>query len=324
MKLELSYGTDAFCVPGAVLEKLSELTQTDLQVLLALCAQADLRTDQEEAVRQMCTLIHASADEIEKSVLTLRQAGFLTGGTVRTAKRIPMVKKPPETEHRNEPAVMPISIPEYTGEQIAQMVDAAPLYKVIIDETQKICGTMFNPTEISRVLSLADYLKLDFEHILMIFTYCKNRGKTSVQYIVKTAYTLYNEGIDTRAAFEEYVKKSEEFDIMTGKVRTLFGTGERAFTKKEKEMIADWCSREIPDELIERAYEITISNIGKASMAYTNKILLNWVDAGYRNLEDVQNALDTYKREKQTKMSFETDEFFEAALRRGSKKLGEA
>ena len=46
MKLELSYGTDAFCVPGAVLEKLSELTQTDLQVLLALCAQADLRTDQ--------------------------------------------------------------------------------------------------------------------------------------------------------------------------------------------------------------------------------------------------------------------------------------
>lgn len=62
------------------------------------------------------------------------------------------------------------------------------------------------------MLGLADYLKLDFEHILMIFTFCKNKGKTSVHYIVKTAYTLYNEGIDNRAAFEEYVKKAEEFD----------------------------------------------------------------------------------------------------------------
>ena len=207
---------------------------------------------------------------------------------------------------------------------MAQLIDQRPLYKVIIDETQKICGRIFTPAEIGKVIGLADYLKLDFEHILMLFAYCKKRGKTSVAYIVKTAYSLYNQGIDTRAAMEQYVKDTEAFDSFSGRVRSVFGIGDRAWSAKEKEIIAGWIQNNISEELMRKAYEITVDNIGKMSFAYTNKVLLNWQEAGYKTLMDVEEAIQSYQTNKQSKASFETDEFFEAALRRGLAKLSEA
>ena len=329
MKLEINYGSDAFSVPGALLGRLSELSRTELAVLLALCAEPALRADGEQAAQQLAERFGCESADVERAIGTLRGMGFV--GAPRTPRRTPLRRKDDRPEGgrpfdntQQRIAAMPISMPEYTGEQIEAMIESTPNYKVIIDQTQKICGTIFTPTEVSRVLSLADYLKLDFEHIVMLFTYCKSRGKTSVQYAVKTAYTLYNQGIDTRAAFEEYVKKSEQFESIAGQVRAIFGMGERAFTSKEKEMIAGWCKAEIPRELMERAYEITVDNTGKASMAYANKILNSWNEKGYRTLADVEQAMNEYRQQKeaQSPSSFGTDEFFEAALKRGREKMG--
>ena len=332
MKLTVNYGNEAFSVPGALLERISEMSSLEVSVLLVMCADPALRCGPQEAAALIAAQIGANEVEVETAINTLRGMGFVS--TARTSRRAAVPKRAVtiSAERKEEPfvdtqqrvAVMPISMPEYSGEQIANMIDRTPMYKVIIDEVQKVCGTMFTPTEVSRVLSLADYLKLDFEHILMLFTYCRSRGKTSVQYAVKTAYTLYNQGIDTKAAFEEYVKKSEQFDTLAGKVRSIFGMGERAFSAKEKEAIASWCRAEIPVELIEQAYEITVNNTGKAAISYANKILTKWTEKGYRTLSDVERAEMEYRREKEEAGgSFKTDEFFEAALRRGRKKMGE-
>lgn len=332
MKLVVNYASDAFSVPGVILERVSDMSETELAVLLNLCADPTLRTEAHEAPALIAERLGRDTEEVEGAISTLRGMGIIS--TSRTPRRMAMPKRTVtiSAQKKDEPfvdtqqrvAVMPISMPEYTGEQIADMIDETPVYKVIIDETQKICGTMFTPTEVSRVLSLADYLKLDFEHILMLFTYCKSRGKSSVQYAVKTAYTLYNQGIDTKAAFEEYVKKSEQFDSVAGKVRAIFGMGERAFSAKEKEAIASWCRAEIPTELIEQAYEITVNNTGKAAISYANKILTTWIEKGYRTLADVEAAESEYRRAKEEAGgSFKTDEFFEAALRRGREKMGE-
>ena len=73
-------------------------------------------------------------------------------------------------------------------------------------------------------------------------------------------------------------------------------------------------------EIIEKAYETTINNIGKASVDYCNGILCRWFDAGYRTLEEVEAASEQYRHDKtgvtDKAGSFETDDFFEAALRR--------
>ncbi|MCI8331628.1 MAG: DnaD domain protein [Clostridiales bacterium] len=349
MELELYFASDAYCFPGAILARLHEADALVLKVFLLLCADRTLRGTKEQMITGLQNMLDADRAELEKALVFLTGAGVLQDASKR-AKRI-AVKKKKETATNEtvssltgdtvpaapaaagqsapkpsakEQAVMPVSLPEYTSEQMAQLIDRTPSYKVIIDETQKICGRIFNPTEISRVLGLADYLKLDFEHILMLFAYCKKRGKTSVAYIVKTAYSLYNQGIDTRAAMEQYVKEAEAFDSFSGKIRSVFGIGERAFTAKEKEIIAGWIQNDISEELMRKAYEITVDNIGKTSFAYTNKVLLNWQQSGYKTLADVENAIQSYQSNKQEKASFETDEFFEAALRRGLEKLSEA
>lgn len=332
MKLVVNYGNEAFSVPGALLERISDMSALELTVLLNMCADPMLRCEAHEAPVIIAERLGKDVPDVEGAINTLRGMGLVS--TSRAARRTAMPSRSVtiSAERRDEPfvdtqqrvAVMPISMPEYSGEQIASMIDKTPMYKVIIDEVQKVCGTMFTPTEVSRVLSLADYLKLDFEHILMLFTYCRSRGKTSVQYAVKTAYTLYNQGIDNKAAFEEYVKKSEQFDSVAGKVRSIFGMGERTFTAKEKEAIASWCREDIPVELIERAYEITVNNTGKAAIAYASKILAKWAEKGYRTLSAVESAEAEYRREKEEAgSSFKTDEFFEAALKRGREKMGD-
>ena len=59
-------------------------------------------------------------------------------------------------------------------------------------------------------------------------------------------------------------------------------------------------------------------------MAYANKILQSWNQKGYRTLADVEQAMDEYRRQKESQnpSSFGTDEFFEAALKRGREKMG--
>lgn len=71
--------------------------------------------------------------------------------------------------------------------------------------------------------------------------------------------------------------------------------------------------------VIERAYEITVDSIHEPSVPYVNKILETWYTTGYKTLEDVTAALaENGKKsaEAQKNSSFDTDDFFELALRR--------
>ena len=179
---------------------------------------------------------------------------------------------------------------------------------------------LFNPVEVNKIVALSDYLKLENEHILMLCAYCKNKGKGSVHYIEKTAFSLYNEGIDSLQKFEEYMKAEEHFAEMETKIRSLFGMGDRSMTASEKSHIRQWTGEWAQSfEMIEKAYEITVENTGKMSIKYLHKILSNWHEEGYRCLEEVEEALEKYKKGKEQSAgvgSFDTDEFFEAALRR--------
>ena len=54
------------------------------------------------------------------------------------------------------------------------------------------------------------------------------------------------------------------------------------------------------------------------------KILDNWHLAGIKTVEDVEKSLTEYKQKQKISMStFDTDDFFEAALKRGREKMGD-
>ena len=76
-------------------------------------------------------------------------------------------------------------------------------------------------------------------------------------------------------------------------------------------------------KLIKEAYERTVAKAGKASVPYCNSILEDWYANGIKTPEDVKAAAEGKKNAAQVRGSFETDDFFGAALNRSMAGIGE-
>ena len=315
MKLDINYGNDVFVLPKVnIKEKLISAESLDLKLLLLIACDSGLRENfnADYAAKELkCT-----KSEIEASLKFWVGAGVLSssGNTPAAVTALtPMLKD---------------EKPTYTGKEISDIIENNKDMQWLLHECQNIVGKVFGTTEINQLVGLVDHLRLEHEHILMIFYYCVNQGKNSVRYIEKTAYNLFDQGIDTLAKLENYIKVREEYETTTSKLRSMFGFGDRAFTTKETAFFNDWCINwEFSLEVITLAYEITLAKTDnhKLSLPYLNSILKNWYEAGYRTTEEILLAIETYgmnkeKSKKDANSSFDTDEFFEAALKRSKEK----
>lgn len=285
MNVEFEYGKKVISLPYKTVEAIGKLDEKSLKLLILLASdeQKSIGIEESEQIKRLAEL-----------------------GLIKlSGKDAPKQKKLlPQDE-----------APDYTGEDIDRIFAEKKGMRLLIDECAKIVGKLFNPLETNKIVSLSDYLCLSDEFILLLFNYCVSNGKKSIAYIEKTAYNMFNEGCDTLPKLEEYIKRKEEFNSAEGKMRSLMGLGERMLTSKEKEFFEKWTSSDkwgFSYEMIKKAYEITIDTIGKRSLPYTDRILENWRNAGIYSIEQADDAAKSHKNDG----SFDTDEFFELALKR--------
>ena len=98
----------------------------------------------------------------------------------------------------------------------------------------------------------------------------------------------------------------------------MFGVGERELTAKEREFLQTWiCVYGADVELIRAAYEATVNATGKAGFAYAGKILERWHSEGIHTFAELERAKDKEAVKTAFGNSFDTDEFFRAAVSRG-------
>ena len=104
--------------------------------------------------------------------------------------------------------------------------------------------------------------------------------------------------------------------LLNNSVNYLLGIGSRHVCAVDRLVLL--CRR---IEIIERAYEITVNATNTASIPYANSILESWYSKGYRTIEQIEEA-EAQRKAQKVEGSFDTDDFFEAALQRsyGSKK----
>lgn len=324
---------NGFTLPEKVLSKLDSASEIDIRTILYIAAEIGRASGPETASAEIdasviCEKIGCSQNEVEMSIAFWRGAGVISLNCDGEGKRKPEKSKKAETKEETntekEEKVQVIfsdDMPHYSGQEIERLCEEKTGLKTLIEECQRIVGKVFNQTEANKIIALSDYLKLDDAYILLVFSYCKSVGKCSVHYASKTAFSLYNEGIDTPEMLEEYIRIAESKNNLSSKLRSLLGMGARRLTKKENDFITEWVSKEYDYPLIERAYEITIDNTGTASLPYMNKILMSWREQGLSTVADVDKAMSAYKADKQQKTSprkgdssFDTEEFFKIAL----------
>ncbi len=300
-----------------VVKKLGEVNGTKLKVLLYLLANPEFEPD--DVTEKL---------DITKKVLTSSIEYWREQGVFETEDAAPAKAAGPAADKKNgnvtvrrPKAVMSApALPKYTSEEVAAYIEAHEGMHKLLNSCQQYMGKMFNTAEIETVVGLVDYLKLDEAYVLLLFSYCERINKRSVRYIEKLAVELFDKGIMSYDELDSYLLVLEESKKMDKPMRELFGVGRRALTSKEKDFFENWIKWEMPMEIIKKAYEVTVENTGSASIPYCNAVLSSWHDKGYKTVEEVEAGMEAYKHDKEgakdKKGSFETDDYFEAALRR--------
>ena len=355
MKIIPVYGSAVFVMPQSVSSRLSTSTREELAVLLSVLSNPDVDPKDRAAALnltektfldalamwQRCGVLTiadgadtAEAKDVSQRPMEAEQAAEKTESepedrlvivrahtekTSRRAKKTVGAEDGADSAHQTIRARR--ELPHYSSEDMAKYMENHVDVRDLVDCCQNISGEIFSPSAVEIILGLHDYLGLAPEYIMLLFAHAKKLGKTSVRYVETTAIELADEGITSYQDLEERLRAREIRQTMDTFVRKLFGIQTRALIPKEKEMLDNWIFKMHYDrDIIERAYEITVTNTGKPAIAYANKVLVNWHEAGLKTLSDGEEALDAYKKAREGQVadgsSFDTNDFFEAAIRR--------
>ena len=297
---------------------LREAGAVELRVLYAFC---ELEHATQETIAQLLSLEEA---EVAAAIGYWRGAGALT---VTDAAAIPA---PAEPERKPEPIEQKT---ELGAAEMASYIRDGGLAELIgLAEAQ--CGRTFNRPDLAALIRLVEDFGLDGAYILTLLAYCDNMSgeRKSVRYAERVATTLINKGISTCAALEAYIENRDALRSVEGRLRAMFGIGTRRLTDREEAAFLLWTKTfGYGEDMIGAAYDITVGATGKASVAYANKILSAWHEAGLRTPEEAEahmqreRAAKAAPKQKPKKpappadgvhASFDVGDFFRRALDR--------
>ncbi len=315
--MKLNFWQEVLVLPASVLSHLDAATPEQLRVLLWLASDLTLATKHKQLAKLAGCDVSATREAVsfwcERGVMG--EEGENAVPTMAPASPDTPVKK--KLQRADE-------LPNYTSTELAELLEARASVRVLIDEAQRILGKMFNPNDVNIMVGMLDYLGMNEECILLLLAHCKKIGKSNLRAIEKYAYTLVDKGINDVESMEAEICAVELMHTFEGEVRALFGMKSRALTSKESKMLSAWLSFGYDINIVRMAYEITVNATGEASLPYTNAILEKWNANAWKTVAEIEEGMNAEreKREgsankKELGNSFDTDDFFEAALQRG-------
>lgn len=325
MKISFKYGDSVINLPAKAAEMSVEASKEDLLVLISLAADKEL-SDGERAER-----LGISEYELDRSVSFWRGAGILSvsGGQGKKSTSLKSEKKPKAEKPSGKSAAVPHdeSLPHYTSAELARAIESQDV-RGMLEFCQQALGRIFNAAESEKVVGLADSLGLGTDYVALLCVHIAEKSsRPSVFELEREAISLYNKNIREYSQLVSYLELKKKGDTLEGKIRKLFGFNDRKLTSKERGFIEGWT--DIPFELIEYAYEVTVNSTGKATMPYMNTVLEKWKANSLATVDEVKKADEEFKKEsskskpqkakkpeEKKERSFSTDDFFEAALRR--------
>ena len=358
-QLKIKYDTSALVLPGRVTEVLDRASAADLKVLITLCASPELCRDtlREGWIEEVASAADCDGESVRAAIAFWRGAGILMESTAKSkdvkkkprteAEHIP-VEMPRQPEEKNtEPAPAPApesarppklrpkdELPHYTTEQLVNLLETHKETAAWLNECQRIFGKVFKTVEVNSILGFVDYLGLEWEYVVSLLAYYvelqeRRQMPKSIRGVEKMAFDFYDRGIVTGSLLEQEIRREQMFADAEGKLRSLFGMGDRSLTPKEKKCFSAWLYEfGFGPDIIRMAYDVTVDTKGSPNISYMNSVLANWNRDGLRTPEAIRAADEAHKaaktggavgKKQQAEIhtgSFDTDDFFAAAVRR--------
>ena len=315
--MKLNFGQEVLVLPASVLSHLDAATPEQIRILLWLSSDLTLVSKHKQLAKLAGCDAAAARDAIRFwcDCGLLGEAGESIPAMTAVSVDAPVKKKLQRADE----------LPNYTSTELAELLEARAGVRALIDEAQRILGKMFNPSDVNVMVGMIDYLGMNEECILLLLAHCKRIGKSNLRAIEKYAYTLVDKGINDVETMESEICSIEAMYTFEGEIRSLFGMKSRALTSKESKMLSAWLSFGYDINIVRMAYEITVNATGEASLPYTNAILEKWNANSWKTADEIEAGMNVEreKREgssgnkKELGNSFDTDDFFEAALQRG-------
>lgn len=325
-----AYPDGLLVLPQEVLGKLEEAGEVELKILLHL---ACLLKNGEAEEEVLCAALaeEFSAAEILSALAFWRGCGILkTGERKKKPARVlpesepapavsasPAPEAPAEKREERRVVIDADEAPFYTAADLARAAEKQPQFKALAEFAEARLEKVLNASELARLYSFLDYLKMPAEVVMLVMEDCVFHGKKSLRYITRVLTNLQDEGIDTYEAVEAHFARRDERNLYAAHVRRLFGLGERKLTRGEEEMLDTWrITFGYGEDMLDAAYERTVASAKNPSMKYMHRILESWHAQGITTPGE-EPKKDSGKADK----SYDLDDFFQKAVSKGRKDL---
>ncbi len=309
---------------------LLEAGADELRVLWCLCELGG------GTAEEISALLGAETAAVESALAFWRGAGIvaLSSGKQSETPLEEMPKPTPKPKKKQE-------LSERNAEELANSIKDKKLSS-LIEAAEAQCGRVFNTADISILVGLTEELGLDSAYILTLLAFCDgdNGDKKPLRYAERVAFRLFELGVDTYEALEEYIEKQNRLRSLEGRLRNMFGIGSRKLSVREEKAFMSWCCEYgYGEELIGAAYDVTVNATGQASVSYAGKILSHWHECGVKTVGEAEALLQKEREEKGAKgrrerskqeapkdalhSSFDSGDFLRRALARSYKNNGD-
>lgn len=315
MEFKVNYGIwgNIFGVPCIVADNFLKLaTGKQIKVLLYLLrCSGNVCTDEEIAINT-----GVSPQEASDAVLFWQQANILSPQNVtQDPAAVQSIMVQPSAINSDKPVIednasSKISASKqktnYSGSQIADIMknsgDISELFKI----AESSLGTLSN-SQMNSIIWMYDYLGLKKEVIVILMSYCVRIEKTNSAYMESIARSWAENDINDFNTATDEVQRLTESRNFVNMIMKSFEMNRRP-TAKQLEYIDSWRRAGFNIEIIHYAYEKTIERIDKLNFDYINKILSSWRDSGFKNVKDVQNAENDFRKKKKSAAKNSSDE----------------
>lgn len=187
--------------------------------------------------------------------------------------------------------------PVYTRDEVYSTVQEDTALRDMYRTIQNILGKPLSSNDIMIIYSFYDYYRLPTDVIPMLITYATGCDRKSMRSIEKIAQTWVDNGINTFEKATSYLKKAEKYNKNLMALKRAFGIYDRRLTESEEKYVKKWLEEfKLSVDVITYAYDITVTNTGKFSVKYMDKILGQWHEEGVKTPEEANVLRRNFKQ----------------------------